>query len=104
MSNSPLTTSIHILDDYSLLNIFYLYRPFLLGEDGNDEGRAVGGPRLWAGEHWWFKLTRLPTMVEPHPWGSILPGPLPCVYIWHARGRYAGTLTLPSTRHRLRRG
>ena len=30
---SPHTTSIHTLDNDSLLNIFYLYRPFLLGED-----------------------------------------------------------------------
>jgi uncharacterized protein YbaR (Trm112 family) len=41
-------------------------------------------------------------MAEPHPWISILPGPLPCLYIWHACGRHAGTLTTPSTRHRLR--
>ena len=59
MSNSPHTTSIHILDDYSVLNIFYLYRPFLLGEDGNDEDRLVGGSGVWAGEHWWFKLTHV---------------------------------------------
>src|SRR6266849_5533529 len=41
-------------------------------------------------------------MAEPHPWVSIVPGPLPCLYIWHAFGRHAGTLTTPSTRHRLR--
>ena len=59
MNNSPLTTSIHILDDYSLLNIFYLYRPFLLGEDGNDSDRLLGGSEGWADEHWWFKLTHV---------------------------------------------
>ena len=59
MSNSPYTTSIHILDDYSLLNIFYLYRPFLLGEDEDDEDRLDGGSRGWAGEHWWFKLAHV---------------------------------------------
>ena len=59
MSNSSLTTSIHILDDYSLLNIFYLYRPFLLGEDEEEEVRAMGGSREWTGEHWWFKLTHV---------------------------------------------
>ena len=59
MSNSPLTTSIHILDDYSLLNIFYLYRPFLLGEDEDEEARVAGGSMGWAGEHWWFKLTHV---------------------------------------------
>src|SRR6266849_338291 len=45
---------------------------------------------------------RLSKMAEPHPWVSIVPGPLPCLYIWHAFGRHAGTLTTPSTRHRLR--
>ena len=59
MSNSPHTTSIHILDDYSLLNIFHLYRPFLLGEDGDDGKRLQGGSSGWAGEHWWFKLTHV---------------------------------------------
>ena len=59
MGNSTLTTSIHILDDYSLLNIFYLYRPFLLGEDGDEKVRAQGGSGGWAGEHWWFKLTHV---------------------------------------------
>ena len=57
--NSSRTTSIHILDDYSLLNIFYLYRPYLLGEDEDDEGRLAGGSEGWAGEHWWFKLTHV---------------------------------------------
>jgi hypothetical protein len=33
MGNSPHVASIHVLDDDSLLNIFYLYRPFFLGED-----------------------------------------------------------------------
>jgi hypothetical protein len=42
--NSPRTASIHILDDDSLLNVFYLYRPFLLGEDDDDEDdRLFGG-------------------------------------------------------------
>ena len=39
--NRPHTTSIHILDNDSLLNIFYLYRPFLLGED--QPGPALSG-------------------------------------------------------------
>ena len=43
MRNSPLTASIHILDDDSLLNVFYLYRPFLLGEDDNEDDRLLGG-------------------------------------------------------------
>jgi hypothetical protein len=44
MGNRPRTASIHILDDDSLLHIFYLYRPFLLGED--EDGNA----RLWGGK------------------------------------------------------
>jgi hypothetical protein len=58
-ADSPHVVSIHIVDDDSLLNIFYLYRPFLLGEDEDDEARLVGGSRGWAGEHWWFKLTHV---------------------------------------------
>ena len=43
MCSSPLTSSIHILDDDSLLNVFYLYRPFLLGEDDVYEGYRLRG-------------------------------------------------------------
>ncbi|KAI0270378.1 hypothetical protein BGY98DRAFT_1179792 [Russula aff. rugulosa BPL654] len=35
-------TSIHILDDDSLLNIFHLYRPFILGEDQDINTRMEG--------------------------------------------------------------
>jgi hypothetical protein len=55
MGNSPRTASIHILDDDSLLNVFRLYRPFLLGEDQDDDARLMGGERQWVGEHWWYK-------------------------------------------------
>ena len=37
------TTSIHILDDDSLLNIFYLYRSFLLGEGQDTNIRIERG-------------------------------------------------------------
>jgi hypothetical protein len=47
--NSPLTASIHILDDDSLLNVFYLYRPFLLGEDDEDEDDRLAGGRRGMG-------------------------------------------------------
>jgi hypothetical protein len=43
MGNSSLTASIHILDDDSLLNVFHLYRPHLLGEDGDEGDRRIGG-------------------------------------------------------------
>ena len=59
MGNSPHTTSIHILDDDSLLNIFHLYRPFLLGEDEDDGARIVGGMQPWVGERWWYKLAHV---------------------------------------------
>ena len=45
--------------------------------------------------------TRLPKVARPHTQVSILPGPVPCLYKWHARGRDAGTFTTPSTRDRL---
>jgi hypothetical protein len=57
--NSPHTPSIDILDDDSLLNIFYLYRPFLLGEDEGQESRLFGGDEGWGREHWWFKLSHV---------------------------------------------
>src|SRR6267154_4196898 len=58
MGNSPYTTSIHILDDYSLLNIFYLYRPFLFGEDRDLDMRFEGGVQ-WVGERWWYGLAHV---------------------------------------------
>ena len=43
MRNSPHPASVHMLDDDSLLNAFYFYRPFLLGEDDEEDRRLVGG-------------------------------------------------------------
>ena len=57
--HSPHTPSIHILDDDSLLNVFYLYRPFLLGEDQGDNSRLIGGEWQWVGERWWYKLAHV---------------------------------------------
>jgi hypothetical protein len=57
--NSPHSVSIHILDDYSLLKIFYVYRPLILGEDEDDEYRLSGGSPRWDLEHWWFRLTHV---------------------------------------------
>ena len=59
MGNRTHTTSIHILDDDSLLNLFYLYRPFLLGEDEDEDARVIGGNRQWAGERWWYQLSHV---------------------------------------------
>jgi hypothetical protein len=57
--NSSLIAAIDILDDDSLLNIFHLYRPFLLGEDDNDEARLFGGFERWERGHWWYKLAHV---------------------------------------------
>ena len=60
MHNSSLTASIHILDDDSLLNVFYLYQPFLLGEDDKDEdNRLLGGIEGWERGRWWYKLAHV---------------------------------------------
>jgi hypothetical protein len=59
MNNSRYTVSIHILDDDSLLNIFYLYRPFFLGEDENDFNCLHGGRWLWDRGRWWYRLARV---------------------------------------------
>ena len=57
--NSPHIVSIHILDDDSLLNIFYLYRPFFLGEDENDYSRLEGGRKNWDEGNWWYRLAQV---------------------------------------------
>ena len=49
------TASIHVLDDDSLLNVFYLYRPFLLGDNSVDDAYLLGGKRGWVHERWWYK-------------------------------------------------
>ncbi|KAH9955679.1 hypothetical protein BC827DRAFT_830658 [Russula dissimulans] len=54
----PRFTSIFILDDDSLLNIFRLCRPVLLDEE------EVSNKRIWEGgdwgrERWWYKLTHV---------------------------------------------
>ena len=63
MNNRPPTPSIHILDDDSLLHIFHLYRPFLLGEDednlGNGAWRFWGGSRGWVRGRWWYRLAHV---------------------------------------------
>jgi hypothetical protein len=56
--NSP-RTLIHILDDDSLLHVFYLYRPFLLGEDDDGDAHLYGGKQGWARGWWWYKLAHV---------------------------------------------
>jgi len=55
----PYTTSIHILDDDSLLNIFYLYRPFLLGEEDQNVNIRFKGGGQWTRERWWYRLAHV---------------------------------------------
>ena len=59
MGNRPRTASIHILDDDSLLHVFYLHGPFLLGEDEDENARLFGGNGRWVRGHWWFKLAHV---------------------------------------------
>ena len=59
MGNSPLTPSIHILDDDSLLNVFHIYWPFLLGEDEGENSRLWGGNKGWARGRWWYTLSHV---------------------------------------------
>ncbi|KAH9981819.1 hypothetical protein BJV74DRAFT_66783 [Russula compacta] len=51
-------TFIHTLDDDSLLNIFYLYRPILLDKDEDDDRLILQGGK-WDRERWWYKLTHV---------------------------------------------
>ncbi len=60
--NSPHAASIHILDNDSLLNIFYLYRPVLIldeHEDEVDESVHLAGGRTWVSEQWWYRLAHV---------------------------------------------
>ena len=54
-SNRPPTASIHVLDDDSLLHVFFVYCPFLLGEDQDDSARLWGRRANWARGRWWYK-------------------------------------------------
>ncbi|KAI0286307.1 hypothetical protein BC826DRAFT_1121249 [Russula brevipes] len=48
--------SIHILDDDSLLNVFYLYRPVLLDDAEDDDEKVLHGGQWDCDERWWYKL------------------------------------------------
>ena len=59
MNSEPRTTPIHILDDDSLLHAFYLYRPYVFGEDENEISRSFGGSGRWIRGRWWYKLAQV---------------------------------------------
>jgi hypothetical protein len=50
--------SIDILDDDSLLHLFYLYRPAIFDGDESDDTRSIGG-KGWDRERWWIKLAQV---------------------------------------------
>ena len=68
--NSPHTPSIHILDDDSLINIFYLYRLAILpaNEDEDNDIRIYDGMG-WDRERWWYKLAHV-----SQGWRSLILG------------------------------
>jgi len=39
--------------------MFYLYRPFFLGEDENDYYRLYGGTEYWVWGRWWYQLAHV---------------------------------------------
>ena len=59
MGNSSLTALIHVLDDDSLLEVFYFCRPFLLGEDEGKNSYLWGGNGGWVRGRWWYKLSHV---------------------------------------------
>ena len=59
LGSRPRTASIHILDNDSLLHVFHLYRPFLLGEDQVFNAHLYGGNEGWVRGRWWYKLAHV---------------------------------------------
>jgi hypothetical protein len=58
--NSPRTVTIHILDDDSLLNLFYLYRPAIFeGDEARDNILQFEGGKEWNREQWWYQLAHV---------------------------------------------
>ena len=59
MCNRSRTVSIDMLDDDSLLHVFYLYRPFLSGEDQDEDARLYGGDEIATRGRWWYTLVHV---------------------------------------------
>ena len=58
-SSGPHSPFIHILDDYSLLNIFYLSRLAFLGESEANNDEVLEGGGDWIREWWWLNLVQV---------------------------------------------
>lgn len=58
MSNRSLRMFIHILDDDSLLKVFYLFRPDILDEDKIYSNQFFKGAK-WDHERWWYKFVHV---------------------------------------------
>ena len=54
----PSGTFIHILDQDTLLHIFYLCRPAILDEEVTDDFLILKGG-VWTRERWWHKLAQV---------------------------------------------
>jgi hypothetical protein len=54
-ASEPLSTTIHDLDDDSLLHIFYIFRPSLI-EDEDESGTIMW---RWGSQQWWYKLVQV---------------------------------------------
>ena len=54
----PHTPPIHILDAYSLLNVFYLSRPALIDGNESDNNQLLEGGE-WNRERWWYRLIQV---------------------------------------------
>ena len=108
MGNSPYTAPIHTLDDDSLIHIFYLYRPFLLGEDESETSRLFGGTGNWDRGRWWYKLAQV-----CQRWRNVILGSAPylgvslaCTYGMPVADMLAHSPPLPlvidyTSRHRI---
>ena len=57
LTTSPYRTTIHILNDDVLLNIFYLYLPISLPVDGDTD--YLLNVKEWHQHRWWYKLTHV---------------------------------------------
>ena len=58
IDNRSRSTLIHILDDYSLLNVFLLCRPMILDKNDASYMQILQGGN-WNRERWWYRLLKV---------------------------------------------